>query len=703
MATGRHCAGQKFRRTARVMEACDFETKPSHSALSQMTSFSRRVLSPLLLVLAAASLRADEVQQLPAMSINGSAGTHSLQPSVVAPVITADASSGFAEAARYTAGFSINDAGARGFGQTTTLRGLGNTPFFSDSSSPVYLDDIPLGSAFTFPTDLYDFSSLSIHRGPQAAMQFGLAADGGVIQLVSAPPEPGISGRVNVTAGNYGLLAFGASVQSAPAGGKSDITAGISTSQRDGYIHNSQINQDVDDRESVAGRVRFRYRPVEDLEISVHVLGQRSRDGAQALVPLGGPLYEVQRSKEGESDTDFGAGALTVTRKLDDAALSSTTSYSSWELTPYNNRLDFFGADFDSALTQSQRTFAEELHYNSEPLSGGLFYSNGRTRGSTDRVFGGFPVERSGFTTDTEMIALFGKANFTPAAGWIVTPGLRAERSSKDFVRTETVPTSQVYARSNDWTAFLPSLAVTRRFDATTDLTVTLSRGFKPGGYSAFTSRADLTTFDPQTTWGLEAAFSASPRNTNFSYTARAYAYRVSGYQIERSFAVPAASTDEYLVVNADRARVLGFELESVWRPLRDVTATLAASVARATLNDFTDPFTGASYSGNQAPYVPHGNGGLRVEYHPALGFFAGAGVTWTGTTYYDEQETGMFSQRAYGLLEGQAGYTFSRGSVTVFGRNLGDREYYSSITTGVGHATPGAPMTWGARLDLRW
>ena len=667
-----------------------------------MTPFSRHLLLTALSINFVARLQADEVQQLPAMAINGSAGTSSLQPSLVAPPITADSSTGFADAARYTAGFSVNDSGARGFGTTTTLRGLGNTPYFSDSSSPVYLDDIPLGSAFTFPTDLYDFSAIAIHRGPQAAMQFGLAGDAGVIQLISAPPAAGTSGRLSLTAGNYGALGFLASVQSSPDG-QSDISAGISANQRDGYIHNSQINQDVDDRRSVAGRFRVRYRPVNDLEVTLHVLGQRSRDGAQALVPLGKPLYDVKRSKEGESDTNFGAGALTVSRKLPDGTLSSTTSYSSWELSPYNNRLRFFGANFDSAETESQHTFAEEVHFTSDQYSGGMFYSNGRTRGSTDRVFNGFPFENSGFTTDADMIALFGKANFSPAAGWIITPGLRVERSAKDIVRTETVPTSQMFARSNDWSAFLPSLAVTRRFDATTDLTVTLSRGFKPGGYSAFTDRADLTTFAPQTTWGLEVAFSASPRNTNFSYTARAYAYRVSGYQIERSFAVPSTFKNEYLVVNADRARVLGLEFESAWKPGRDVSVTLVASVSRATLEDFTDPFTGARYSGNQAPYVPTGNAGLRVDYHPATGFFAGAGLTWTGTTYYDEQETAKFAQRSYALLEAQVGYTFGRGNVSVFGRNLGDREYYSAITPGVLHATPGAPLTWGARLDLHW
>ena len=134
-----------------------------------MSSASRHL--PILCLFAGLAVlaRADEVQQLPAMAVTGSAGIQSLQPSYVAPVIGGDPSSGLADAARYTAGFSINDAGARGFGQTTTtLRGLGNTPYFSDSSSPIYLDDIPLVSAFTFPTALYDFTQVAINRGPDS-------------------------------------------------------------------------------------------------------------------------------------------------------------------------------------------------------------------------------------------------------------------------------------------------------------------------------------------------------------------------------------------------------------------------------------------------------------------------------------------------------------------------------------------------------
>lgn len=637
------------------------------------------------------------------MSVTGAAGLPTVQPTLISLPTGTDPSSGLADVSRHTAGLSVNDAGARGFGQTTTLRGLGNTPFFGDSSSPVYLDDIPLTNAFTFPTDLYDFSQIAVHRGPQSATLFGRAGDAGVIQLVGTRPGAGTASRIRVSAGNHGFHSFGATVQSATTA-NADISAGIGASQRDGYIQNTELDRDVDSRESVSGRIRVSYRPADGTELSLHVLGSRARDGAQALVPLGGPYFEVERGQEGEADTDFGAVALGITRKLATGTLSSTTSWSKWELDPYSNRLVVFGGfDFDSVVHQSQRTLAEELRFVSERWSAGAFYSTSRTRGGADRAFSGFPIERSTFTTDADTMAVFGRGLFNPIDGWTITPGLRAENTAKDFVRIETIPGSARLNRDDDWSALLPSIGATRRIDDATDLTFTLARGFKAGGYSAYTGRADLAGFGPQRSWTLEAAYRTTLRESNLTYIARAYASRVKGYQIERSFAVPNSFSDEYLVVNADEARVLGFELESTWRPARDFSVTLAASVSHATLEKFTDPFTGDDHSGNRAPYAPAGNGSLRADWRPSTGFFAGAGVAWTGTVYYDEQESAFLAQRSYTLIEADAGFAFARGEVRLFGRNLGDREYYSSITPGVGHGTPGAPLTWGGEVSLRW
>ena len=643
-----------------------------------------------------------EIVQLPAVSVNEAATAGSDRPTLLTLETVQSDGQDFADLARQTASLAVNDAGARGFGQTVTLRGLGNTPFFSDASVVVYLDDVPLTSGFTFPSNLLGFAQMTIYRGPQAAAQFGQAGDAGVIQLVS-PRTESDGGQAGVSAGSHGWRSFNASAFSG-SGQRVEASIQVGADRRDGYITNTTLGRTVDDRESLFARGVLRYRPAEDWEISLQVLAQRTRDGAEALVPLGGPWFEVKRGKEGESNVDFSTVALALTHRLAAGTLKSTTSYASWNLPDYSNRLVVFGGfNFDSVLNQSQHTFTQELRWQGDQLSGGAFFSHVQTKGGASRAFSGFTVENSSFAIAGDTFALFGRANFTPAPGWRLAPGLRFEYAAKDFTRTEVVPRSSVIRRDGNWTAWLPSLALTRTLSAASDFTVTLSRGFKPGGYSAYTGQASLVAYDPQRTWGAEAAYSLAGHESKWSLVSRAYAYRVQGYQIERSFAVPNTGTDEYLVVNAGRARILGLELESARRLAPDLTLRAVAGLTEATLTEFTDPFTGASYSGKQAPYAPTGNASLQLDYRPARGFFGGAGVTWTGKTYYDEHETAKFSQGAYALLDAHAGYTFAHGSVSIFGRNLSGRNYYSAITPGVFHGTPGAPFTWGIELSGRW
>lgn len=646
---------------------------------------------------------ASDVVVLPTVSAVDQTPAATAGASMVATATGPSTPEAFGDLARQTAGFSFNDAGARGFGTTATLRGLGNTPFFSDASAPVYLDSIPLASAFTFPAELYDFAQMTVHRGPQAATQFGRAGDAGVIQFTSAPASPTRAARLAVSAGDYGAFSATATVQTA-RGPETDAAVAVGTSRRDGYITNTQLHQTVDDRQATFGRLQVNHRPSADTEWSLQVLAEQTRDGAEALVPLGGPYYTVSRDQEGQTDANFLALALGVTKRLADGTLTATTSYTDWSLAPYSNRLVVFGGfDFDSALTQSQRTINEELRYVRGAFTGGAFYSHQRTEGATARTFSGFPIENSRFRLASDTFALFGRTAIKPGADWTITPGLRLESTAKDFGRTEIVPASRDYGASDRWDAFLPSIAATRRLNDTTEAVFTLARGFKAGGYSAYTSRADLAGYDPQRTWGIEAALTSADPRARWDVTARGYAYRVNGYQIERSFAVPNTGTDEYLVVNARRAQVLGLELESTWRPAADLAVRAVAGLTDVTLEDFTDPFTGTNHSGSRAPYAPSGNAALRIDYAPARGFFAGAGVTWTGRTFYDEHETALFSQPAYTLIDAHAGWAFARGDVRVFGRNLGDKAYYSAITPGVGHATPGAPATWGVAVSGRW
>jgi len=80
------------------------------------------------------------------------------------------------------ANLHVSEGGSVGYGSLFALRGLSNTPYFSDSAVTVYVADIPLSGGFTYPAGLFGFGSATVLPGPQGS-RFGRATDGGVVLL----------------------------------------------------------------------------------------------------------------------------------------------------------------------------------------------------------------------------------------------------------------------------------------------------------------------------------------------------------------------------------------------------------------------------------------------------------------------------------------------------------------------------------------
>jgi iron complex outermembrane recepter protein len=129
----------------------------------------------------------------------------------------------------------------------------------------------------------------------------------------------------------------------------------------------------------------------------------------------------------------------------------------------------------------------------------------------------------------------------------------------------------------------------------------------------------------------------------------------------------------------------------------------LDLGLTHITLRDFRDPYSGDVFDGKQAPYMPAYDAGLRVDYQHATGWFGGVDVISNGRTYYTEDENRLFSQSAYTLVGGRLGWGGQRLRVSVSGANLTNERYYSSITPGPFHGTPGAPRTWVIEAALRF
>jgi len=617
------------------------------------------------------------------------------------PAFTPQALRSLSNLADGVANLNLSSSGAGSYGGLISLRGLANTPYFSDPSVAVYFDDLPLGSSFTYPVDLFGFGSVTVTRGPQPALA-GRASEAGLIQFSSKLPADVASGALHAGIGNY--AARNAAIEaSSAAGGQVDATVSASVSDREGYITNTQLNRTVDDQQVTSFAARVRVRPTANSAIAVQLLANLHRDGSQPLVPLGGPLFSVARGREGSTDSDFFGEAVTYSCDTPAGSLRATTSHTAWNLDPYDNRL-VLPPTLDSRLRQTQSAWNEEVHFAAQehaatPWHLGLWLSRTDTGGDANRAIPGlFPIEISNFSMISRVGAVFGDITFRPLSGWRVTAAVRAEETRRTFDRGQAIPKPARYTEAQTSDALLPKLTAVYSLSSNTEASFAVGAGAKPGGWSAYTDNPALARFSPEKVTSFEAGVDTLAAAKTVKLAARVFDYEIRDLQIERSF-----NATDYLVVNAPRARSFGGELEATWRPIATLTLTATLGVTQTTLREFTDPFTAQSYAGRRAPYSPDYDAHVALVYRRPSGVFAAVDATAIGRTFYDESENAAFAAPAHVTENAQLGYEARRWRVDAYVANLEDTQYVALIVPGVGHEVPGAPRTYGVEATLRW
>lgn len=589
------------------------------------------------------------------------------------------------------ANLHMDAGGAGSFGNELSYRGLSNTPYFSDPAVTVYVDDIPLAGSFTVPTRLIGVDSATFWRGSTAS-QFGRGGEAGTLILSSGS----LSNEARVGVGNHDTRVGELIIHS-----ESDTLDGrlaAAVGARDGYIRNTLLHEYVDDQRTADFSGRLRWSATDTAQFTLQALATRERDGAQPLVPLGGPLFTVTQTRDGSTDIDTGGLSFKGAFVTPVGVLTSTTSRTTFSLDPYDNRL-VLPPTLDSRLVQSQHAWNEELELaprspmNAFSWQLGAWLSSVRTQGGANRaIVNLFPIEVSSFGLRSREAALFGRISYRVAGGWMINAGLRFEQLDKDFNRANYL-TSQSLTGTRVNHFGLPELSL--RYDWTRYIssTLTISGAARPGGWSAYTDRPALAPFAPEHATQLEFLTQALSPVRHLALAVRAFAYLIHDLQIERSF-----NAQDYLVVNAARARSVGEELDLTWDPIAPLHLTASFGATQATLEDYHDPFTQASYTGNPLPYVPAFTADFRARYQHA-GWFVSPEVTSGGRRYFDESSNPRFAQGSYVTLNTFAGYSAGRWRLSAYADNVTNRGYYTLIVPGIGHAAPAAPRLFGLEV----
>lgn len=627
----------------------------------------------------------------------------------------------------------------RGVGQVDSLA-------FADPGVGIYIDDVYLGRAQGAFLSVYDVDRIEVLRGPQGTL-YGRNTIGGAVKFVSTPLRPELNGRLEASVGDYDLRELRGSVGGAIGEGLL-AKAAVSYASRDGYGQNAFDGRSDGDKDQLAGRLAFEYRPSETFSLRLNVDASRdrpdtSRTPARATSVFG--LFPATTNDPFAIDADFNDLAdldtfgVSLTGEwvlTDTLTLKSISAYRSID---YSTHLDldatplpFFGIYDDEE--QSQFSQEIQLAYDGGGRLnwvGGLFYFV-----EADSTFAGLFGPAITVVTaelneyDNRSFAAYGQGSYELTERLSLTAGLRYTYEEKDFFRTQdlvigatTVPergdTGLQLARidtSSDWSSLSPKIGLDYRVNPDVLAYVSASRGFKSGGFDGrAATTAAAAPYDPETLWSYEAGIKSSLLDGRMTANVAAFWNDYTDLQLS-SFVADPGGVGGFgaLFTNAGAATIRGVEVEVVARPVQPLTINATLSYLDGQYDEYIGP-GGLDISGQrELVNAPEWSGRLGAVYAVDLGEAGrvtfGADASYRSKTYPTVSSSEVLAQDAYTLIDAFVRWEAVEGGLfaELGGKNLTDERYVDhafdlSASPGYELAYFGAPSTWRLTLGTRF
>jgi iron complex outermembrane recepter protein len=642
------------------------------------------------------------------------------------------------------------------------IRGVGQSDYLfpNDPGVGLYVDGVYISRTVGGLLDLADVEQIEILRGPQGVL-YGKNTIGGAINVSTRLPDGETRGAIEAITGRFnrsdvkGYVTF-------------PISDTLSGKVSGAYIHRNGYGRQVLTGRQLGDDNRFitnaalRWQPSAGLDFILRGDFTRTDQGGQAGtlgrlyafdVPLEAlykgvlvPILNGQLGLPAGSQLDgryisanrfdsFGTAptfdksriwgvSLTSNIDLNDTvALKSITAFRHLKAeiardtdhTPYTlvstntrDKQRQFSQEFQlaGATADKRLNWLLGLYYLKEHAED--FNTVGILSGTLP-VFG-FELDLTPQNTiDVTSTAAFAHASFALTDKLSVSGGLRWSRDQKtyDQLHFRTVTRAIVVDRTLEraWSAVTYKGSIDYKPTDDALLYASVSRGFKSGGWSPRpNSAADgQIPFNPEflLTWELGAKTEWFDRRLILNAALFTSTYS----NIQLSVLQPSGNSISINVLNAGEARVRGFELEAIARPIKglDLSATLShldgkytklgAGVTDVTL---TTPLREA----------PPWSATLGAQYRFEVGsggFLSLRGdATYKGRVLKDFGASEKIFAPSYWLYSARLAYTApdDQFEVALFGTNLSDARYISNAQQvsafGYNEVYYGRPREWG-------
>jgi iron complex outermembrane receptor protein len=577
---------------------------------------------------------------------------------------------------------NVNISAGASRGQFFQIRGIGERSQFSSPLNPsvgLIIDGIDFSRTGGAAT-LFDIEQVEVLRGPQGT-RFGTNALAGVINLQSKQPTDELDIHFETGIAEYGTRSLGLAV-----GGPliEDSLLGriaVHSHRSDGYMDNDFLNRDnTQDRDELTARGQLKWLINNNLTVDLSLLHLNIDNGYDAftLDNSRNSLSDVP----GQDSQHTNAIALKTDWRANSAIqIQTATSYSKSDIVySYDADWGFVGQFapglFPYSATEEFKRGRENYGFELKALSNedGRLFS-----GHSEWVIGvNFLMQNEDLDLasdfgdlvneyETENVSLFAQLDTKLSEKLTLITGLRIERFEAEYKDSNGIDldTSEVL--------FGGKLGLNFQIDDNHLLYTSLSRGYKSGGINNNDALpASELEFDTEYMWTLETGLKSLWLEGDLMTSISLFYSSRRDAQVKSSVPVGIGAFEDS-ITNAAKGSNYGLEAEINWAATDEIRLFTAVGLLHASFDSYENP----RLVGIEDRRMAHAPAytftvGTEVAISPSLTF--NANVEGKDEFYFSNSHNAK--SNSYALTNASLKYRTGNWTMTLWGRNLFDKEY---------------------------
>ena len=578
---------------------------------------------------------------------------------------------------------NVNFASGSNRARFFQIRGIGERSQFVNPINPsvgVLIDDVDFSGAGTIAT-LMDVKQVEVLRGPQGT-RYGANALAGLINFSTNEPDETFHSSVKLSAGEYGTQTAGV-VLNVPISETLLSRFVVESHESDGYVDNDFLGSDTtNDRDELTARAKFSWQVKENWSLDLSLAAIDIDNGYDAFsldnnrhTLSDEPGFDRQDSTYAslKSSWMLEAMAIELLWNQSDSDLDygydedwSFTGIHPWGYTStdyYLRERDTSSAEIRLLSNDSSRIFSDTTDWVV-----GLYYLSSNEELQRQYTF--LPADfLSDYDFDT--LAIFSQLDVALSNRMTLGVGLRVEKRDTEYNDSEGVTFSP------DDSFRGGKIALEYLIGDNTLTYGSVARGYKAGGFNIDGSLdADLRSFDEEYLIEYELGVKTLLANERVALQLALFFDDRHDQQIKSSLvrARPDGSTEfiDY-IGNAAEGTNRGVEVDVNWTVSNNLNVNANAGWLDAEFDEFINEF-GEDLSGRDQAHAPAYTYSLNVSYGKGPWF---ARVSADGKDDFFFSDRHSVKSKRYTLYNASIGFESEQWKVTLWGRNLTDKDYY--------------------------